>query len=332
MDAGEAVGSKRRVVDHVQAGQADADEQRQRDQLDHDHDVVRARAFPGAPQQQPGDQRHDAEGGQVHQDGDAGHVRRRLQQAVDVRVAAEQRRAVAGREPGRKLHADPAHQRREVVAPRDRHGDVAHRVLEDQVPADDPGHRLAQRRVGVGVGRPGLRDHRRQLRVAQRRQRARAAQQQEREHQRRARAVADDDPVGPHLPRRRRADGPEDAGADDRADGEHDQVAGAQHALERARRVGLVDHQFRNGLAAKEGHGGGFYRVRGRKASSEATRPCVHDRGSSRPYSPDPAPRMASDGLMALRSRIIASPRTTTSSLVPGLSPSASRASRGTTI
>ena len=76
------------------------------------------------------------------------------------------------------------------------------------------------------------------------------------------------DPVGPHLAGRRRADGAEDAGADDRADGEHDQVAGAQHALERARGVGLVDDQVRNGLAAKEGHGGGFYRVRGRKASS----------------------------------------------------------------
>ena len=47
---------------------------------------------------------------------------------------------------------------------------------------------------------PGLRDHRRQLRVTQRRQRARPAQQQEREHQRRARAVADDDPIGPTCP------------------------------------------------------------------------------------------------------------------------------------
>ena len=49
-------------------------------------------------------------------------------------------------------------QRDEVARPADRDRRRAERVLEDQVPADDPGDELAQRRVGVGVGgarRPG---------------------------------------------------------------------------------------------------------------------------------------------------------------------------------
>ena len=126
------------------------------------------------------------------------------QQAVDVGIRAEERRAVAGRQPRRQCDADAAQQRREVVAPRDRDGDVADRVLENQVPADDPRHQLAERRVGVGVGAAGLRNHRRQLRVAERRQRAGAAEQDEREDQRRSGAGADDVAVRRRPVRRRR--------------------------------------------------------------------------------------------------------------------------------
>ena len=86
-----------------------------------------------------------------------------------------------------QVDPEAAQQRREVVAPRDRDGDVADGVLEDQVPADDPGDELAERRVGVGVGAAGLRNHRRQLGVAERRQRADAAEQEEGEDQRRTR-------------------------------------------------------------------------------------------------------------------------------------------------
>ena len=39
-------------------------------------------------------------------------------------------------------------------------------------------------------------------------------------------------PFGPDLPGRRGADRAEDAGADHRADRQHDQVAGAEHALQ----------------------------------------------------------------------------------------------------
>ena len=128
----------------------------------------------------------------------------------------------------------PREQRVEVVAPRDRHGDVADRVLEDQVPADNPRDQLPQRRVGVRVGAAGLRNHRGELGVAEPRERARATQQNERQHQCRPGAVADHLAVRTDLPGGRGPDRAEDAGADDGADGEHDQVARAQHALERS--------------------------------------------------------------------------------------------------
>ena len=47
-------------------------------------------------------------------------------------------------------------------------------------------------------------------------------------------AVADDLAVRADLPGRRRADRAEDAGADHRADRQHDQIAGAEHALQAA--------------------------------------------------------------------------------------------------
>ena len=94
---------------------------------------------------------------------------------------------------------------------------------------------LAQRRVRVGVGAAGLRDHRGQLGVAQRREPADDAEQDEREDQRRTGAVADDLAARERFAGGRGADGREDPGADDRADREHDQIAGAEHALQRVR-------------------------------------------------------------------------------------------------
>ena len=94
----------------------------------------------------------------------------------------------------------PRDQRVEIVAPRDRHGDVADRVLEDQIPADDPRDQLAERRVRVGVGASRLRDHRRELRVAQPASAHATAEQEEREDQRRSCAVADDLPLGATWP------------------------------------------------------------------------------------------------------------------------------------
>ena len=60
-------------------------------------------------------------------------------------------------------------------------------------------------------------------------------------------------PFGTDLPRRRRADRAEDAGADHRADRQHDQIAGAEHALQRVRAVRRL--QIGDRLAREElGH------------------------------------------------------------------------------
>ena len=123
-------------------------------------------------------------------------------------------------------------QRREVIAPRDRDRDVADGVFENQIPADDPRHQLAERGVRVGVGAAGLRNHRGELRVAQAGQRAGAAEQQERKHQRRPGALPDHLAVGADLTGGRGADRAENAGADHGADRQHDQIAGAEGPLQ----------------------------------------------------------------------------------------------------
>ena len=91
---------------------------------------------------------------------------------------------------------------------------------------------LAERRVGVRVRAAGLRDHRGELRVAERRQRARGAEQQERKDERRPGAVANDLTARSDLTGRSGPDRAEDAGADDGADRQHDQIASAEHALQ----------------------------------------------------------------------------------------------------
>ena len=175
-----------------------------------------------------------------------------FKQAVDLRIRAEQRRAIAGRQPDRQPGPEAAQQRVEVVAPRNGDGDVADGVLEDQVPADDPRDQLPHRRVRIGVGAARLRNHRGELGVAEPGQRARAAEQQERKDQRRAGAVPNHLAVGPDLSGRRRADGAENAGADHGADREHDQIAGAERALERDNALALHLREVRDGFPLKE--------------------------------------------------------------------------------
>ena len=174
---------------------------------------------------------------------------RGLQQGVHFRVRAQERGAIPVRQPGRKLDAESGQQRREVAAPRDRHRDIADRVLEDQIPADDPGNQLAERGVGIGVGAAGLRNHRRQLGVAESGQRAHRAEQQEREDERGPGAVANHLAVRQHLPGCRRPDRRKDARADDGADREHDQITRAHDALQ-----GLVGfgEQLGDGLSGEQ--------------------------------------------------------------------------------
>ncbi len=167
-------------------------------------------------------------------------------------VRSLERRSVVRAQPRRDLEAHSAQQLLEVSRPRNRHGDVADRVLDDQVPADDPRDELAERRIRVGVGRSRHRDHRSELRVAQRGEAAGDAGEDERQDQRRPRA----DVIG--ASGRCRADGREQTRADDGADAERREL----HRTERAREtlgavLGLSDQLIERLDAKNVSHGCG---------------------------------------------------------------------------
>ena len=200
-DPGPAVRRERRPVLGLHEGGAGDDEEQHRRDLDRDHHRVEARALADADHQQHGDRQHDQHRGQVDE--------------------GPRRGARRGGHPGRQIEAEAREDALEVAAPADRHGHRADRVLEDQVPADDPGDDLAERRVGVGVGAARDRDHRRELGVAQRGEAAGEPGQHVRERDRGARLVGGGG-AGEH----------EDPGADDRADAEQREVERGQRALE----------------------------------------------------------------------------------------------------
>ena len=97
---------------------------------------------------------------------------------------------------------------------------MTRRRIENEIPADDPGEQLAERRVGVGIGGARDGDHRRELGVAQRREHAGDACRDKRQHQGGAGAIVGRD-SGQH----------EDAGADDRPDAEAGQLNRTEHAM-----------------------------------------------------------------------------------------------------
>ena len=198
-----------------------------------------ARALADADVQQPGDEEDDDRRRDVEQDRDAQDARGRLEESVNRGIRREERRPIPVREPVRQRDPEPREQRREIAAPGNRDGNVADGVLQNQVPADHPRDQLAERGVRIGIRAPRLRDHGRQLCIAERRQTAHDAEQDEREDQRRPGAVANHVPVGMNLARGGGADGREDAGADHRADREEDQIPGAERALQPSRMLGL---------------------------------------------------------------------------------------------
>ena len=238
MDASPAVRCERHVVRRIDMHRADDDEEAEHEELDHDHDVVGTRALLDAEQEDPRDHHHDRERRDVDENRDAGEPRRGVHQRLHRRIGTERDRTVAVRQPPWQIDADAGEQRIEVTAPRDGDRDVADGVLEDEIPADDPRDQLAERGVRVRIRTARLRNHRRELRVAERGQRAHRAEQNEGQDQRRPCRRAHDLPIGPHFTGRRGADRREDPGADHRADGQHHQIAGAQHALQR---MAIVD-------------------------------------------------------------------------------------------
>src|SRR5260370_12388306 len=57
------------------------------------------------------------------------------------------------------VNAEPVHQVEQVLRKSDANGHVADRVFEDQVPTDNPGAKLAHRRLSIGVRAAGNRNH-----------------------------------------------------------------------------------------------------------------------------------------------------------------------------
>ena len=109
----------------------------------------------------------------------------------------------------------------EVARPPGSHRSRGHRVFEHQVPADDPGGKLPQGGVGVGVGRARHRGHGGELRVAQRGEDAHHPRHHVREHEGGARRLPCD-----------HARAHEDSRPDDGPHPEARELDGAQHAAQ----------------------------------------------------------------------------------------------------
>ncbi len=188
-----------------------------------------------------GDGGDDEDGQGVEHHRHAEHVRSAVEQPGDLAGGA-----VVGGEPPRELHAEAVEQGDHVPRPGDGHRGVADGVLEEQVPADDPGDQLAQRGVGVRVGAARHRDHGGELGVAERGEGADDGRQDEGEDERRARA-------GPRrVPRGGAADGGEDARADDGADAQGDEAPGAQNLAKPGPAPIGLGHDAVDGLGAEE--------------------------------------------------------------------------------
>src|SRR6185369_10823300 len=141
----------------------------------------------------------------------------------EVEYSAEQRR-------GRKFLRN-SNQRREITRPA--HGDRAddQAVFEDQGPADEPGYQLSEDHVAVGVSGSRSRDHCRDLGISECGCRADDSRDDKAQHHRRpglARGSADQD---------------ENAGADDRADAEEDEMRPGKRAMKPV----FLRYQFRRG-------------------------------------------------------------------------------------
>ena len=151
-----AVGREGPVVARVDEAHAGHDEGQDGHDLQDDHHVVRLGRLPDAPHQDHGERHDDQEG-----------------REVEAEVPARRESRGGGRQVGRKHplrgqgEAEEVEQVDQVLGEPDSNRHVADRVLQDEVPADDPGHQLAHGGVGVRVGAARDGDHGGQLRVAE---------------------------------------------------------------------------------------------------------------------------------------------------------------------
>ena len=198
-----------RVVGAIDEAPADTDEDQYHRQLDdHDHRIG-AGGLLDADHQEHGDQEHDDHRRNV---GDPLH-----QAAVGKLDGFEWTRDQLSRQGD----AERVQEGDYVCGPTDRNGGGADGVFEHKVPADDPGDPFAERRVGIGVGAARHRDHAGELAVAQAGEQAAKGRDHHRECHGGAGILRRGDP-------RQR----EQAGADDRADAQGDQVTRPQRSLQ----------------------------------------------------------------------------------------------------
>ena len=113
----------------------------------------------------------------------------------------------------RDSHVEPAENAIGVFAPRCRNRGRGDSIFENKIPANDPRDEFAHGRVGIGVSTPGNGNHRCKFGVTKACEGAADPRHNKGKHHRRTRAVSD---------RRRRAN--KQAGANDPADSERDQV------------------------------------------------------------------------------------------------------------
>ena len=161
-DARPAVGHEGMPVVRLDEAGRGEDEDEDGGDLDEDEDVVGAGRLANAAHEDDGENHHDQKRGDVEAEVPAGGVE---VFAGEILQAGGQ---VGGRDPlDRQVEAEPVEQIDDVGGEADADAHVGEGVLEDQVPADDPGDEFAEGGVGVGVGRAGNRNHRREFGVAE---------------------------------------------------------------------------------------------------------------------------------------------------------------------
>ena len=138
------------------------DEDQNRNQLESHHHIVGRSRLADAAHQDHRENQHDEERGNVKTEVPAVFV---YGVAGQILQAAGK---IGGRDPSRAgVQAEPVQQVDHVRGKAHADAHVRAGVFENQIPADDPGDQFAEGRVGVGVGRAGNRNHRRELGVAE---------------------------------------------------------------------------------------------------------------------------------------------------------------------
>ena len=219
-------------VGRVDVESAHADHEEHDRHLDGNHRGIEPCALLDPDDQDPRDEHGDRDPRQVEHAAGAEEVARR--------------RIVVERRVGERLRQVDSEDRQdvlEVLRPAVGDGHRRHGILQDQVPPDDPGEQLAQRGVGICIGRARHGNHRREFRIAERREDAGDARRHKRHYQRGTGAV-----VGGLTGEN------EDAGADHGAHPEGGELIGPQDAPQAVLALHLLEEEAQ-GLGCEEGIG-----------------------------------------------------------------------------